>query len=128
MALPCLYKSQPSGTIKASDTVRKLNHKFKINLNSKFSCFFFLFFIPFKNLKIFYCCSSTVVSIFTLPCPPPHPSPSLTLEPTSLGLCPCVLCTRSLMAILLLSLSTLLSGNCQFVLYFNVSGCILLAD
>ena len=33
----------------------------------------------------FYCCSSTVVSIFPPPFPPPHPSPLLTLNPTPLG-------------------------------------------
>ena len=44
-----------------------------------------------------------------------------------LWLCPWILCTCSSMTLPLLSLSPLLSGNCQFVLYSNVSGCILLA-
>ena len=54
---------------------------------------------------IFYCCSSAVVSITTPPHHPPHPSPPLTLEPTRLWLCPCVLYTCSLMAFPLFFLS-----------------------
>ena len=48
----------------------------------------------------------------------------------SLWFCPCVLYICSLMALPLLSPIiplSLLSGYCQFVLYFNVSGYILLA-
>ena len=59
--------------------------------------------------------------------PPPRPSLPPNLKPTPLWLCPCVLYTCSLMTLPLLSLSPLLSGYCQFVLYFNVFGCILLA-
>ena len=44
---------------------------------------------------IFYCCSSTVVSIFPPPFPPPHPSPPPTLNPFPLWLCPCVLYSSS---------------------------------
>ena len=78
------------------------------------SAFFFLF---------FYCCSSTVVSIF-----PPPLSP--TLNPSLLWLCPWVLYTCSLMTLPFLSPSIpspLPPGYCQFVLYFNVSGYILLS-
>ena len=81
-------------------------------------CFYFLIF--------FYCCSSTVVSISALtPCPiyphlPPWTNP--------LWLCPCVLYTCSLIALPLFSpIIPLPSGYCQFVVYFNVSGYILLA-
>ena len=35
--------------------------------------------------SIFYCCSSTVVAIFTPSCPPAHPSQPPTREPTPLG-------------------------------------------
>ena len=39
----------------------------------------------------FYYCSNIVVSIFTLPCSPPQPSPPPTLEPTPLALSMCPL-------------------------------------
>ena len=82
----------------------------------------------YKSSHFFYCCSSTIVSIFTPPRPPPAP-PIPASHPWTypLWLCPCVLYTCSLMTLPLLSLSSLFSGNCQFVLYFSVSGCILLA-
>ena len=59
--------------------------------------------------------------------PPPHTSLLSTLKPTPFGF---VHYTCSLTAFLLfplLSLAPLPSGYCQFVLYFNVSGYILLA-
>ena len=58
---------------------------------------------------------------------PPHYTQLLHSQTYPFWICPCVLYTCSLMGLPLLSLSTLLSGNCQFVLYFNVCGCILLA-
>ena len=86
---------------------------------------------PIKILfYFFYCCSSTVVSIFLPPLPPPHPLQLPTLNPSRLWLCPWVLYTCSLTTLPLLSLLTpfpLPSGYCQFVLYFNVSGYVLLA-
>ena len=88
--------------------------------NSVFSHFCF----PLS--PFFYCCSSTVVSI------PPNPShphlPPLTLPPA--WFCPCVLYTcflTTLPPFPPLSFSPFPSGYCQFVLYFNVSGYILLA-
>ena len=80
----------------------------------------------------FYCCSSTVVSVFPSPLPPllHRPLPLPTLHPTPLLLCPCVLYTCSLMTLPLFPPSfpsPTLSGYSQFVLYFNVSGYILLA-
>ena len=63
--------------------------------------------------------------------PFPHPLIPAFRPPTYLlWLCPCVLYTCFLMPFPYyppLSLFPLLSGYCQFVLYFNVSGCILLA-
>ena len=50
--------------------------------------YFLLFMIKYRaNFSFFfiYCCSSTVVSIFIPPWPPPHPSPPPTLEPIPLG-------------------------------------------
>ena len=69
-----------------------------------------------------------IVPIFTPPYTLPHPFPPPTLETTPFGFI-----YVSFIHVpwwpphyLLLSLS-LLSGYCQIVLYFNVSGCILLA-
>ena len=47
--------------------------------------------------NIFYCCSSTVVSIFSPPLSPPQPSPLPILDPTPLWFCPCDLykCSRN---------------------------------
>ena len=64
----------------------------------------------FKN----YSCSSTVVSIFTPPC---------TSELLVLSICPLHMFLDGSSPII----PCLLSGYCPFVLYFNVSGCILLA-
>ena len=55
------------------------------------------------------------------------PTPASHLQTYPLWPCPRVLYTCSLVVLSLLSLSPLHSGNCQFVLYFNVSGFILLA-
>ena len=43
-------------------------------------------------LTYFYCCSSTVVSIFPSPLPPSQPSPLPTLDPTPLIMSTCPLC------------------------------------
>ena len=81
----------------------------------------FIFLISFIIFLFFYCLT-TVISIFTTPIPTPHPQTSPLL------LCPCVFYTCSLMALPLLTpIIPLPSGYCQFVLYLNVSGCILLA-
>ena len=47
----------------------------------------------------FYCCSSTIVSIFTSPCPPTLPIPTSHPRAYPLWLCPCVLYTCSLMTL-----------------------------
>ena len=70
-------------------------------------------------------CSSTVVSILLQP----QPSSVSTLDCTLFWFCPCVLYTCPSMTLPLLSPVIPLpypSGYCQFVLYFNVSGNILL--
>ena len=82
-------------------------------------------FIKQFNFFFYYCCSSTVVSIFFLPLPLPHPTPPPTLNYPPHWLYPCVLYTCSLMTLLLFC--SLIPCYCQFVLYFNVSGYILLA-
>ena len=74
-------------------------------------------------LFFFNRCSSTVVSIFLLPLPPPKPSPLPTLNPTRLWLCPCVLHTCSLTTLSPNPPNTpsyLPSGYCQFVLNFLI--------
>ena len=87
-------------------------------------------FLSINFILFFYCCSSRVVSIFTPPHPPGPPITASHPRTYPPWLCPCVLYTYSLMALPLLSpiiLSPILSGYCEFVLHFNVSGCILLA-
>ena len=89
-------------------------------------------------VKIFIICVFIYLFIYTVvqvqlspfsphQTPPPHPSTPPILKPTHLWLCACVLYMCSLMTLPLLSPSLLLSGYYQFVLYFNVSGWILLA-
>ena len=71
-------------------------------------------------IYLFYCCSSTVVSIFTPPQPP-------TLDPTPFGFVPVsfiLVPWWTFPNFLPLSLSSLPYGYCQFVLYFSVSGYI----
>ena len=60
--------------------------------------------------KIFYCCSSTAVSIFTPPCPPTPPIPTSYSRNYSIWLCPSVLYTCSLMALTLLSSSSMVTA------------------
>ena len=89
---------------------------FFLESDSQTFCFFFLFFLN--------CCWSIVVSTFPQPSPPP------TFDPTPLWLCPWVLHTCSLTTVPLfrsIILSHLPSDYCQFVLYLNVSGSVLLA-
>ena len=82
-------------------------------------------------LKIFYCCSIIVVPLIppllSSVLPPPH---SVSLPPPHCP-CPWVLYTCSLTwpfpIFPLLPPSPNPSGHCQFVLYFHVSGYILLA-
>ena len=80
-------------------------------------------------LFIFYCCSSTVELFSCHNFSLPHPSPLPTLNLSPLWFCPYVLYICSLVTLPFfpqLSPSLLLSGYCQFVLYFNVSGSFLL--
>ena len=85
-------------------------------------CHFILFF------AYFYCCSSTLVSIFTLPWSPTPTISASHPRTYPLWLFPCVLCTYSLMDLSLFPpIIPLPSGYCQFALHFNVSGYILLA-
>ena len=91
--------------------------------------FLILMAIILKNIY-FYFCSRKANSIFTQPWLPEPPIPiSYPWTCCPLSLCPCVLYPCSLITLPLfpsLSLSPLPSGYCQFVLYFNVSGYILL--
>ena len=86
---------------------------------------------PIKILFYFFIVVQVQLSLFS--ChhfPLPHPLQLPTLNPSRLWLCPWVLYTCSLTTLPLLSLLTpfpLPSGYCQFVLYFNVSGYVLLA-
>ena len=106
-----------------------------MNQNSSYNfqvtpIFTFIFYNKIYFIFIFYSCWSTVVSIFTTPCTPATPIPTSYLPTYPLWLCLFILYTCSLMALPLLSSIIplpLLSGYLQFVLYFNVSGCILLA-
>ena len=77
----------------------------------------------FKKLLFKYSC-------LHFPLTTPAPSPPPTLNPIPLWFCPCVLYIFSLMTLSLFTSiipSTLPSCYCQFVLYFNVSGYVLLA-
>ena len=79
-------------------------------------------------LSLFFNCSSTVVSIFFPLLPPLQPPPPPSLDPNPLGLCPCVLYTCFLTTLCPFHpIIPLPPPLCQFVLYFNVSGYILLA-
>ena len=73
-----------------------------------FNCTVFIYFLKlhyiYFNFSLFlfiyfYCCSSTVISIFPSPLPTAHTSPHPTLDPSPLWLCPCVLYTCSLMTL-----------------------------
>ena len=80
--------------------------------------------------NFFYCCSSTVVSIFSPPQPTPQPFAPPTLNPTHFGFVngPFIhIPWEPFPYFIPLSLSPLLSGHCQFVLHFNVSASIFLA-
>ena len=93
------------------------------NILFHFMGFLLTFVSFFKFFVLLFTCSCLHFPATTSPCPPP------TLNPSPLWLCPWVLYTCSLMTFSLLSLiipSTLPSGHCLFVLYFNVSGYILL--
>ena len=83
--------------------------------------------VSFPLLFFFYCCSSTVVSIFTpLWAPtPPNPTSSPHLEPTSFDFVPVSFIHVPWWTFPYfppLSFSPLPSGYCQLVLYFHVSG------
>ena len=85
--------------------------------------YFFSFGIQDFNIEfvVFFlnCCSSTVVSILTPPQPPTPPITASHSQTYPLWLCPCVFYTCFLMDLPLfppLSLSSLPSGYCQFVL------------
>ena len=89
----------------------------------------FFFFYLFPSLFFFYCCSSIHVSIFSPPLPP---TPAI---PTSSPWCyPPLALSKSPLYMFLDKpspfspnvLSHFPSGYCQFVLYFTVSGSILL--
>ena len=93
-------------------------------------------FLNINNFNVYYIYLFIIVVQVQLspflppPLPPPHPSLPTTLNPNPLWLCPCVLYTCSLMTLPPFSpLSPpiyLRSVYCQFVLYFNVSGYVLL--
>ena len=78
---------------------------------------------------IFYCCSSTFVSVSP---PPLLPTPAIpTSHPQSypalaLFMCPLYMFLTNLLPVPPIIPSHLHSGHCQFVLNFNVSGSILL--
>ena len=81
---------------------------------------FFNFLLLFKYSCLYFSPTTT---------PQPQPSSLPTLDPTSLQCCPCVLYTCSLTTLPpfpSIIPSHLPSDYCQFVLYFNVSGYILL--
>ena len=111
-----LYKSKQTKGVSVflRYKLRESNNSYKICKDM--SVLFLLFLVLFK-----YSCLHFYPT--TTPALPITASHSRTYP---LGLCPCVPYTCSLMALPLLSLSPLLSGHCQFVLYFNVSGYILL--
>ena len=83
-----------------------------------------------SNLFLFFYCSSSCLHFHPTTCSLPHPSPPPTLEPTPFGFVPMSFIHVpwwSFPYYPLLSFSPLLSGYCQFVPFFNVSGRILLA-
>ena len=93
-----------------------------IHAFGSFMVFFLLYFFIVVQVRL--------SPLSTHHAPPPHPPPPSHLNPTSLWLCPqvlytCSLTTRPLFPLLIPR--PLPSGYCQFVLYFNVSGYILLA-
>ena len=80
---------------KCWSTDEEILGKFPLDCNSyQLNLFFQTDYLPF-----FYCCSSTVISIF----PPSYPSLPPTLDPTPLWLYPCILYTCSLMTLPLFS-------------------------
>ena len=92
---------------------------------AKYYVWFHLFFPENVYLTFFYCCSITVVSIFTPTQPPTPPLPTSHSQSYPLWLCPCVLYTYSLMDLLLfppLSLFALPSDEVSTitVAYFTV--------
>ena len=90
-----------------------------------------LSFFPISEmLDYFYCCSSTGVSIFPQPLPPAWPIPtshSRSYSPLALSMCPLYMFLDDSSSFSHFIPSLVPSGYCQFVLYFNASGCILLA-
>ena len=98
---------------------------------------FWIFYLWFlTNVVLFfyffyYCFSSTLVSIFTPPWSPTlEPFLPPTLEPTAFGFVHVCLVRVPLMDLPLFSAINprpIHPGYCQFVLYFHVSGYILLA-
>ena len=92
-----------------------------------------LYLHPYDCFLIFFTyfyCSSTVVSIFPLPLPPTPAIPTSHpwfYHPLILSMCPLYMFVKTLLPFPPISLSHLPSGDCQFVLNFNVSGYILLA-
>ena len=101
-----------------------------INTTKELTVLFHLFFLILFYLNFFIVVQ---VQLFPFSChhfPRHHPHPLPTLNLSPLWLCPWVLYTCSLMtlsffpAVIPFHFS---SGDCQFVLYVNVSGSILLA-
>ena len=88
--------------------------------NSETVSFIYIFLLFFKYSCLHFYCTIAL-------CPThPHLPPS-NLPPLALSMCPSYMLLDGRSPIFfLLSLSHLLSGYCQFVLYFNVSGSIWL--
>ena len=94
---------------------------FPSSLQCQNSCF---------NSFFFYCCSSTVVCLFLLPL---HPTPAIPTSlswfhpPWVLSMCPLYIFFDDPSSFPPIIPCHHPSGYCQIVLYFNVSGYILLA-
>ena len=95
-----------------------------------FGFYFFIYSFMFFFLILFYHCSSILVFIFLPPLSPTPPHPTSHPQLYTFCLCHGYVIHVSWCSFLIfppLSLSRFPSTYCQLVLYFNVSGSILLA-